>query len=98
MNVSDGQSFSNISAATAAFRLKGGRYSLTAVATWGGGNIAVQMLAPDGSTWITPLNKANSANILSANGQQVMDLPAGQYRINVTTASAVYAAIASVPS
>lgn len=98
MNVTESKSFSNISATTAAFPLKGGMYSLTASATWGGGNIALQVLGPDGSTWIAPLSIGGSANTLTANGQQVLNLAAGQYRIAVTTATAVYAVVASVPS
>ena len=34
-------SFSNISASTAAFTLRGGNYGLTCHATWGGGNVAL---------------------------------------------------------
>ncbi len=42
--------FSNISTTTAAFVLRGGNYGLTCHATFGGGNIALQRLSPDGST------------------------------------------------
>lgn len=98
MNVGESKNFSNISATTAAFTLKGGRYAFFGVAIFGGGNIAVQALGPDGSTWVPPLNIAGAANTLMAAGEQVMDPPPGQYRIAVTTATAVYASLSAVPS
>jgi hypothetical protein len=98
MNVTDGYVASNFSANQGPFKLKGGRYVLTASATWSAGSIALQYLGPDGVTWIPALTVSGSANTLSANGQQVMDLAAGQYRIAVTgSPSAVYAAISLVP-
>src|SRR5262245_42750613 len=45
--------FKNIAATTAAFALKGGKYSLIVTATFGGGNLQLQALALDGTTWIT---------------------------------------------
>ena len=98
MSASESKSFSNISATTAAFTLKGGRYVLNGVATWSAGNIAVQMLAADGSTWVAPWTIAGSANSMTANGSLTLDLPPGQYRIAVTTATAVYASLASIPT
>jgi hypothetical protein len=46
----ESKQFSNIAATTAAFTLKGGKYVLIATATFGGGNIQLQILALDGST------------------------------------------------
>lgn len=87
-------SFSNIGAGnTAAFALKGGKYGFSAAATWGGGNVQLQALAGDGSTWIN----VGSALVV-ATPYQVFDLPPGQYRISVTTATAVYVVIDSIPT
>src|SRR5690349_5986705 len=86
----DSKSFSNISANTAAFTLKGGYYVVEAIATWGGGNIELQMLGPDGSTYLslpTPLK-------LTANGSIAGYLPPGQYRFTITTATAGYCTVA----
>jgi len=44
--------FSNISATTAAFSLTGGRYGFIVTATFGGGNVALQVLSGDGTTWV----------------------------------------------
>lgn len=96
MSATDSYIASNISAPTAAFPLKGGRYVLTAVATFGGGNVQVQILAADGSTWVAPKDIGGSANNLTAAGSQTIDLPACRARINVVTATAVYAAVARV--
>lgn len=89
----DGQNWTNIAATPAAFYLKGGYYMLSAVATWGGGNVELKMLGPDGSTYLS----APTALKLSANGMIAGYLPAGQYQLAVTTATAVYAAVSGVP-
>jgi hypothetical protein len=77
-------SFSNISVTTAAFTLRGGNYGLTCHATFGGGNIALQRLSPDGSTFVTVITA------LTADGYSSANLPSGSYRLQITTATAVY--------
>lgn len=89
----DAQSFSNISATTAAFRLNGGRYAIEAVATFGGGSVKFQALMPDGSTW----QSVSSATDFTAAGYATIDVPPGQYRFTITTATAVYCSAAGVP-
>lgn len=89
----DAQLFSNISATTAAFTLKGGYYMVAAVAAFAGGNVELQALGPDQSTWLsapTPLK-------LTAAGTIAGYLPPGQYRFTITTATAVYCSVAGVP-
>lgn len=88
----DGTSFSNVgTGATAAFRLNGGKYMVTWQATLGGGNLALQTLAADGSTWLAV------GTALSALGVATFDLAEGQYRFNVTTSTANYISIAGIP-
>jgi hypothetical protein len=82
--------FSNISATTASFILRGGNYGMTVTATFGGGNVALQRLAPDGSTYVTVITAFTAAGYASAN------LPNGTYRVAVTTATAVYADVVSI--
>ena len=91
MTATESHQFSNISATTAAFGLYGGKYALTAAATWGGGNAQLQSLATDGSTWL------NVGSSITANGLSTYDLPPGQYRIAITTATAAYLALTTVP-
>ena len=43
--------FSNIAATTAPFAIKGGSYGLSVEATFGGGNVQLQLLGPGGSTF-----------------------------------------------
>jgi hypothetical protein len=88
----DGKLFSNISATTASFSLDGGYYMVAAVATFGGGNVELQALGPDGSTWLS----APTALKLSANGTIAGYLPQGVYRFTITTATAVYCSVAAV--
>jgi hypothetical protein len=84
--------FSNIAATTAGFFVRGGTYGLSVEATFGGGNVQLQLLGPDGSTWL------NVGSAVTANGFASQALPPGQYRLAVTTATAVYAALTSVPT
>ena len=89
----DSQAFSNISASTAGFQLVGGKYGTDVVATFGGGSVKLQRLAADGSTYLS----VSSGTDFTAAGYQTIDLPAGQYRFTIATATAVYASIARVP-
>lgn len=97
MNVTEAFKFDNISVTTAAFTVRGGRYILSAVATWSAGSVQLQMLAEDGVTWIAPWTIAGAANNFTANATATLDLVPGQYRLAVTTATAVYASLCSVP-
>jgi hypothetical protein len=90
-NIGDAQHFSNISANTSAFTLAGGKYGVSYSATWGGGSVTLQALGPDGSTYLT------AATAFSANGYSTVDLAPGQYRFAVTTATAIYLAVARIP-
>ena len=90
MAATQSQQFSNISATTAAFSLLGGKYGLSISATWGGGSAQLEALSLDGSTWI------NVGSSLTANSFANYDLPPGQYRIAIATATAVYAALTTV--
>ena len=92
-NVTDSKTFSNISSTTAAFTLKGGNYLFCAVATFGGGSVALEVLGPDGTTYLKPA----SGFSFSAAGCFQGWLPPGQYEIVIATATAVYANVAAIP-
>jgi hypothetical protein len=66
-------------------------------ATFGGGNVALEQLSPAGK-WL-PLNIECTATPISltANGTANFASPAGQIRVNVTTASAVNANVIGIP-
>jgi len=92
MRAQEAHFFTNISATTAAFGMDGGSYRLIATATFGGGNVGFEQLGPDGVTWLSVITA------LTANGQSgTTFLPPGQFRVTVTTATAVYAVIGRVP-
>jgi hypothetical protein len=93
MTITSGESiqFSNISATTAQFQVKGGYYAITVHATFGGGNVQLQTLALDGSTWLL------MGSSITADGTQIYQLPPGPYRIAIATATGVYAALTRVP-
>jgi hypothetical protein len=84
--------FGNINATTAAFGLKGGNYALVVSASFGGGNIQLQILSLDGVTWINMGAPITAASVVN------LSLPSGSYRLAITTATAVYASLTSVPT
>jgi hypothetical protein len=84
--------FSNIAATTAGVAYLGGKSASTVHATFGGGSVQWQILALDGSTWINV-----GSSITSDNFVVLGDLPQGQYRLSVTTATGVYASLVTVP-
>jgi hypothetical protein len=69
--------FSNISATTAAFNLQGGTYSLVISALFGTGNVALQALAIDGSTFVAVGSGITTNSIVT------FTLPPGQYRLQI---------------
>lgn len=78
---------------TAAIYLDGGVYCLAAhSASWGGGNVTVDMLLPDGTTWFK-----STVLVLSADGYVIGDLPPGQYRLTLATTTAANVAVTRVP-
>lgn len=93
MNTGDAYKAENISASTAAFQLKGGKYAVLAKATWGGGSAKLQILLPDGSTYVS----VASATDFTADGYGTVDLPPGQYRLTIATATAVYVSVVRIP-
>jgi hypothetical protein len=62
------------------------------VATFGGGNMQLQLLGPDGTTWL------GVGSAITANAFASLALVPGQYRLGVTTATGVYAALTGVPT
>jgi len=90
----DSKRFSNISATTALFFLKGGKYAAEVIATFGGGSVKLQALMPDGST----VASVSSATDFTANGFATVDLAPGLYEITVATAAAVSASVVRIPN
>lgn len=87
----DSAFFTNISATTAAFALKGGKYLFAVyVATFGGGSVAIQRQGPDGTYY-------NVLAALTAVGSSNVDLPPGLYKFALTTATGVTCEITGVP-
>lgn len=87
----DSNTASNVSATTAAFPLRGGLYMILVTATFGGGNVVLQALAADGTTYV------NIHTAITATGVVNVTLPNGQYRWAITTATAVYASVIGIP-
>ena len=77
---------SNASATGSAVDWLGGKGVFTAEATWGGGTVKLQFKTANSTTWVDVPN-----NSMTANGLTSFELPAGQIRANIATATAVYA-------
>jgi hypothetical protein len=86
--------FSLVAANTVTVRIiQGGRYMFSAKGTWGGGNVKLQMPLPDSSATYGDV----PSSTLSADGHLFLDLPPGQVKAVVTTATAVDACLTHVP-
>lgn len=83
----------NIAATTAAFPLAGGAYWFEVAATFGGGTVKLQKLGPDDVTWFD----VGTTTTLTAAGGASVALPQGSYRVNIATATAVYASVVRIP-
>jgi len=82
----------NVAASTTTGKsIPGGKFLLMAEATWGGGNVKVQIQSPN-ATWIDVPNST-----LSANGMLQLELPRGQARVVFATGTALYAYLISLP-
>jgi len=84
------QTFSNISTNTSDFTLRGGQYGMMVNATFGGGSVTLKRKSLDGSTYVTVLTAFTAAGYVNVN------LPSGTYRVEVATATAVYAEVLSI--
>lgn len=86
----------------------GGKFQVSVVATniSGTNNVELQVLGPDGSTWLSIYDAFNNAGteadlkvgVFGANGAKNLDLAPGQYRFVMTTATALFANISRVPT
>ena len=77
---------SNASATGSWLQWPGGSGLFSVEATWGGGTVKLQYKAPNGTAV-----DAGPYTTLTANGGGIFDLPPGEIRANVATATAVYA-------
>lgn len=90
--------YSGLGPGSEQFALNGGIYLLAARSSaWGGGSVALQMLGPDGATYLSV--SLNGAPVqLTADGTvSPIWLPPGQYQLVVATATGVDVKLASVP-
>jgi hypothetical protein len=92
MRARDGFSFSNVgTGSTAQKYLLGGLYAFTYAGT-GTGTATLQVLGPDGATWITAVTA-----FAATTGFVTVYLPAGYYRVTIATFTANYFSVVRVP-
>lgn len=105
MRAQESYKVSNKAAATfGPILLEGGCYQLSAKATWGGGNLILQQLLPDATTYVTLFGQPSSATPNTWVGNLAADgvltfpsLPPGTYQLVYATGTALYAALTRVP-
>lgn len=85
------------SAAVGPFTLKGGRYQIGCVATFGGGSVSFEGELPDLSSFAIVKDIGANAVTFSAAGWFTVDLAPGQYKIVITTATAVIVTATTIP-
>jgi hypothetical protein len=69
------KSFRSLLGNAGPFVLRGGLYQISAIATWGGGNVAFNQLGADGVTWLPVVDA------LTANGVSTVYLPTGEFQL-----------------
>lgn len=85
---------SNVGATGGNVSFGGGKALFTLVQGTGGATTVLQILGPDGTTWI-PISGTSSATTVAVS----LDLPAGTYRAEVTggtTPAGIYASLVGV--
>jgi hypothetical protein len=92
----DSNLYSSASATTSpVFMLKGGKYAVSCTAgTWGSGSVTLEYLGPDGATYLAVSTGATFA----ANGYTVVDLPPGDYKWVVASATTIAAQAVRIPN
>jgi hypothetical protein len=97
----DFQSWNDIDATPEEFRLNAGVFGLTLLATWGGGNVVLERRLPepdpDTPSYVA-MTPAFGTSPATANGYSVFYLPAGLYRLSITTATGVSGRIEKIAS
>ncbi len=76
---------------SAVFALKGGKYAVVTKST-GAGTIDLMILAADNSTYLAVITQ-----ITAVTGYATVDLPPGQYRLDIAGFTANYISVTSVP-
>ena len=66
----------------------GGDYCFDVAGTFGGATVGLEMLGPDGSTWIAVRDSAGALAFTSA-GAAIVTIPSGNYRATITGGSGV---------
>lgn len=66
----------------------GGDYCFAVAGTFGGTSVGIQMLGPDGATWIS-LSDSIGTIALTVGGARIVSLPAGSYRATITGGAGV---------
>lgn len=91
MRATENVRFTALTATTALFELKGGRYMMDAEGTFGGHAVTLQMVGADGTTLLS------TTGTLSAAGLVVPDLPPGQYQFTLGSGMTLAVQITRVP-
>jgi hypothetical protein len=106
MSIHEAVKFSNFATDQTFNLTQGGLYMGSVVATFGGGSVKLQILGPDGTTYLDIFAAYDAAgaeqdepiNSWTAAEAKALYLSPGAYRLHVTTASAIYASVVRIPT
>ncbi len=87
-NWSNGFKVTNASATAGPFELLGGKYGVTLLNGDGAGSAKLQILGPDGTTYV---DVGSTTNITNADKYAAVDLPPCEVKITIATSTGVYA-------
>jgi hypothetical protein len=73
---------------------------MASAAAWNAGSVQLQMLGPDGASWLPVDQYAQGASLaqLTGNGSVTFAAPAGRLRVNITSATGVNASLIGLPA
>lgn len=87
-NYGNGFKVTSLSATSAVFELIGGKYGVTILNGDGAGSAKLQILGPDGSTYV---DVGATTNVTNADKYAAVDLPACQVKLTIATSTGVAA-------
>ncbi len=89
-NYGNGFKTGTLSATTGTFELLGGKYGVTILNGDGAGSAKLQILGPDGTTYVSV---GASTDVTNADKYAAVDLPPCLVRITIATSTGVYASV-----
>ncbi len=89
-NFGNGFVVENASATSAVYELLGGKYGVTIINGNGAGSAKLQILGPDGTTYV---DVGATTSVTNADKYASVDLPPCEVKITIATSTGIYASV-----